>query len=608
MSDEDKSKDLLSQISFNRIRRVVIGEPRDLADKAVFHSVSLVPFLAWVGLGADPLSSSCYGPEEVFKTLGEHTYLAVFLALSIIATVSIIATAYSRIIEEFPHGGGGYNVATKLLGPKMGVISGCALLVDYMLTITVSIAAAGDALFSLLPDHLLHYKLVLEVFLIVFLIVINLRGVRESVMMLMPIFVLFLITHLVLIVGMLMRHAPELPHLAREVSDGLHGGVSTLGLGGVFLLFLRAFAYGGGTYTGLEAVSNGLPIIREPRVLFAKRTMFYMAASLAFTAGGLLLAYLLMGLKYDPSDHRTFNAIVAFHMFSQWPFGMTIISATLFSAAILLVVAAQAGFLSGPRVMANMATDSWLPRHFATLSDRLITQNGILLMGVASLVALLYTHGDVRLLVLMYSINVFLTFSLSMFGMSRLWWQRRATHVNWKRSFAMFAIGFTLCATILCLVTVEKFTHGGWITVFVTGSFILLCFGIHRHYASLGQQIRQFDKVIELVPQDEAKSLSPLDPAQPTAAILVAQYGGTGVHLLMALLRMFPNLYKNIVFLSVAVVDSGQFKGPDELERLKQSTEQSLGKYVELANRLGYPAASRMIVSTDVVDAGEELC
>ena len=184
---------------WQRVRRVLIGRPRDLADRSIFHRIALMPFLAWVGLGADGLSSSSYGPEEAFRALGEHAQLAVFLALAVAVTVLVISAAYSRIIEEFPHGGGGYVVATKLLGPSLGVVSGAALVVDYVLTITVSIAAAGDALFSLLPLHLHVVKPAVELFLIVGLTTLNLRGAKESTLALAPIFVLFLLTHVILI-------------------------------------------------------------------------------------------------------------------------------------------------------------------------------------------------------------------------------------------------------------------------------------------------------------------------------------------------------------------------------------------------------------------------
>src|ERR1700693_4861496 len=157
-------------------------------DPRVFHSVSLVAFLAWVGLGADGLSSSAYGPEEAFKALGSHIYLAVFLALMTAATVFIISFAYSLLIEHFPGGGGGYLVATKLLGPRFGVVSGCALIRDYVLTITVSVATGCDAIFSFLPAGWGSLKLQTEVVVLLFLVVLNLRGVKESVTFLLPIF------------------------------------------------------------------------------------------------------------------------------------------------------------------------------------------------------------------------------------------------------------------------------------------------------------------------------------------------------------------------------------------------------------------------------------
>ena len=203
----DHSEDHVSLIE--KIKRKLIGAPRDLRDSSIFHKISLIPVLAWIGLGADGLSSSAYGPEEAFRALGEHTYLALFLALATALTVFIISYAYSRIIEHFPTGGGGYIVATHTLGEKAGVVSGCALLVDYMLTITVSIASCGDALFSFLPMHLHPYKLSFEIFLILVLIVLNLRGVKESVTVLAPIFVIFILTHALMLGYGIFSHLSE---------------------------------------------------------------------------------------------------------------------------------------------------------------------------------------------------------------------------------------------------------------------------------------------------------------------------------------------------------------------------------------------------------------
>ena len=159
----------LPQSFWARIKKILFGSARNLRDPSIGHKLSLIAFLAWIGLGADGLSSSAYGPEEAYRTLGQHTYLAILLVIATAATVFIISYAYSRIIEHFPYGGGGYLVATKLLGRSAGVVSGCALFVDYILTITVSIAGGGDALFSLFPLHFQPYKLPVEFGAILFL-------------------------------------------------------------------------------------------------------------------------------------------------------------------------------------------------------------------------------------------------------------------------------------------------------------------------------------------------------------------------------------------------------------------------------------------------------
>jgi len=591
-----------------RLRRLLFGRPKDLGDRRLFHRLSLVPFLAWVGLGADGLSSSSYGPQEAFLALGQHTYLAVGLALATAGTVIIIAWGYSHIIEQFPHGGGGYVVATKLLGEKAGVVSGNALLVDYVLTITTSIAAAGDALFSFLPLPWQAVKLPAEVLVILGLTTLNIRGVRESVLTLTPIFILFLIMHVWLIGYGLGAHASQLPTTVHTVSAGFHSGLTTLGIGGMLLLGMRAYSLGGGTYTGIEAVSNGLPIMREPKVANGKRTMAYMAASLSIVAAGLLVCYLLWGVTYVAG--KTTNAVLVEKVAAGLPLAQTLVVLTLISEGALLVVAAQAGFTDGPRVLGNMAVDSWVPHRFAGLSDRLTTQNGIVLMGIASLAALLYTRGEIGTLVLMYSINVFITFSLSMFAMMRFWLRARHQTVPlpWLRRSLVFALGFLLCVTILAIAIFERFTKGGWVTLAVTGTLVALCFLIRKHYRTTYAKLGQLYDELKSLPPEPASAPRELDPKAPTAAVLVANYGGLGIHTTLNIFRFFPNYFKNLVFLSVGVVDSGGFKGEGAIEELRRQTEASLAQYMELARRIGMPATTRYALGTDAVDEGEKLC
>jgi amino acid transporter len=598
-------------VSFiGRVRRFVLGRPRSLADGSLFHRLTLVPFLAWVGLGADGLSSSAYGPDEAFRTLGIHTYLLLALAVMTAGTVFVISAAYKRIIEEFPHGGGGYVVATKLLGQNIGAVSGCALLVDYVLTIAVSLAAAGDAVFSFLPLGWHGMKLATEVVFLAGLTVLNLRGVRESVMVLLPVFLVFLATHVLGILWGVVSHVPRIPLVAAAVHGGYSQGVATLGFGGMAALLLKAFSMGGGTYTGIEAVSNGLPILREPHVQNGRRTMTYMAVSLSFTAGGLLVCYLLWDVI--PAEGKTMNAVLFERLAAGFPLGTVLVWITLMAEGLLLVVAAQAGFIDGPRVLANMALDSWVPRRFASLSSRLTTQNGIVLMGSLALAVLFYARGNVRHLVVMYSINVFLTFSLSMLAMATWTVRTRARRRHWRRRTALFVAGLVLCVTVLAVTVVMKFREGGWITIGVTAVFLGLCFLIRSHYRLVGRKLGQlYEEMKPVIAAIEAKAppaLPPIDATRPTAALLIAAYSGLGVHTMLTVLSTFKGHYKNLVIVCVGVLDSGEFKGEGAIEALQERTAATVAKYVALAARMGIPAVGRTALGTDVVDEAEKVC
>ena len=601
-----------------RMKRVLLGRKRELHPQ-VFHKVSLIALLAWVGLGADGLSSSAYGPEEAFRTLGAHTYLAMALAVATAFTVLVISYAYSRIIEQFPLGGGGYVVASRLLGRRAGVVSGCALVVDYVLTISISIAAAGDAIFSFLPPAWsgvvalgVPVKLVMEFAAIAFLILLNLRGVKESVIALAPLFLTFLVSHAILIGGVIIGRLGDIPAVFREVRNGFGQGVHAppvgLGLAGMIALFVRAYALGGGTYTGIEAVSNGLSIMREPKVQTGKRTMALMAVSLAVTAGGLILAYLLV--HATPAPGRTMNAVLANRFAGGWPgIGVAFVLITLLSEALLLVVAGQAGFIDGPRVMANMAVDSYLPHRFSQLSDRLTMSYGVLLIGGASLLALLYTGGDVTHLVVLYSVNVFLTFSLSELAMCRFWVRERKKHSTWRKHISVHVVGLTLCLFILTVTVYEKFDEGGWVTLALTGGLIACCFLIRRHYRNVHDNLRRLDGILDLLPPGGSPpSPSPLDPAAPTAVLLVGGYAGLGIHSLLAVQRLFPGYFKNFVFVSVGVIDSASFVNVEAVDEVRDRTAADLRRYVELATGLGLAADARMAVGTEAVATAADLC
>ncbi len=596
---------------WQRLRSLIIGAPKDLWDGSIFHKVALIPVLAWVGMGADGLSSSAYGPEEMFKVLGEHQYLTPILIVATVWTITIISIAYSRIIEHFPSGGGGYVVASKLLGPTAGLVSGCALMIDYVLTITVSVAAGGDALFSLLPPSMVWAKFGTEIFAIMALIMLNLRGVKESVIAVAPIFFAFVISHAIMLIVSLAGHVSAVPQTTVAVVTGLSDGWHTVGAWGLFAILLHAFSLGAGTFTGIEAVSNGVGTLRDPKVETGKRTMFYMAASLAITSAGLLLVYLLIGIR--PVEGQTLNAVLANDTFGKGVlgsihFGAILIGISLVSEAGLLLIAAQTGFIDGPRVMANMAVDHWLPKRFSALSERLAMQNGVLIFGLGALAALLLTKGVTHVLVLLYSIHVFITFCLSEFSMLKMYWSHRKEQTDWSKKIRIHIAGFIVCLTMLIIMIGEKFKGGGWVTFPILGGLIALCWWIRHYYRTVQTKTRRLDEQLKDLPLYSEPTQRTPNPQEPTAILLVENYGGVGVHSLFSIFQSFGGYFKNVVFVSVGVVDSGSFKGAEALQELQRHVESDLKRYVELGRRIGVPSSFEMEVGTEAVETATALC
>jgi len=276
-----------------------------------------------------------------------------------------------------------YLVASKLLSPYLGMLSGCAILIDYVLTIAISIASGVDAILSFLPMSWQTFKLGFAFFVIMVIILLNLRGIKESVLSLVPIFTLFVITHAIVIIYAFFIHLTSIPTVVNSTITDVHSITSEMGFAGLLFIILHSYSMGAGTYTGIEAVSNAVPVLREPKVHTAKRTMHLMAISLAFMAAGLLFAYIFYNVVHEPG--KTLNAILFGNVAKSWgTFGDYFVVATLISEAGLLFVATQTGFLDGPRVLANIALDRWVPTKFATLSNRFVTQNGILMMGISA--------------------------------------------------------------------------------------------------------------------------------------------------------------------------------------------------------------------------------
>ena len=602
---------MTSKISIGkRIKDLVLGKPKDHQDSKIFHNLTLIAFFAWVGLGADGLSSSCYGPQEAFLALGSHAYLSIFVAIGTVLTIFIISSSYSQIVELFPTGGGGYLVASKLLSPTLGMISGCALLIDYVLTITVSIASGADAIFSFIPAQWYPYKLSFAIMVVLVLMLLNMRGVKESVLPLVPIFLIFLLTHVFIIIYAFAKHLPNITQVASATKMDIQSTISQVGVWGMGLLILRAYSMGAGTFTGIEAVSNGIPILRDPKVETAKHTMRYMAISLSVIVLGLMFSYLFFNVQFVHG--KTLNAVLLGNATVTWgKFGYTFVLITLFSEATLLFVAAQTGFIDGPRVLANMASDRWFPTRFSTLSDRLVTQNGVLIMSGLALILMAITRGSVRFLVVLYSINVFITFALSQLGMVRHWWSCRAKVKSWYRKLAVNGLGLVLTGSILITMLIFKFFDGGWITLLITGILVVLALVVRRHYYNTAKLLHRLNGLVIASESSEPARVSSakleLDPDAKTAVLLVNGFNGIGLHTLFGVIRLFGGVFRNFVFIQVGVLDAGNFKGTTEVTRLEGNIKEDLDRYVNFMNKQGYYAEGISVIGVDVVDEVQQM-
>ena len=576
-----------------RLSDVVFGPPRDPLSPETRKHIALAAFLAWIGIGADGLSSSAYGPAEAYIALGVHSQLALYLAVATAFTVFLISLAYNQVIELFPNGGGGYKVATRLVGPHAGLVAGSALIVDYVLTIAISVASGVDALFSLVPPVHQGIKLEVEVVVICFLIYLNLRGMRESIRVLAPIFVGFVITHFALIVYGIVSHEAG---LGSEVEQTLQETTELAGRAGWFFviaIFLRAYSLGGGTYTGIEAVSNNVNMLKEPRVRTGKWTMLLMALSLSLTAGGIILLYLLWDVVPSHTG-ETLNAVVFGSIIGTLGLsGATshaMLTVVLFFEGALLFVAANTGFLGGPAVLANMAVDRWVPNQFSALSSRLVTRNGVLLMGIAALAILVWTEGYVSLLVVLYTVNVFITFTLSLLGLTFYWWRQRRDVEHARRRLLLSALALAITAAILAVIIVERFLQGGIVTLGITSVVVATGLMIRHHYARVRKLTERFEREHRWRLHELAAPMPAPDAALPTAVFLVSANRGVGQHMAERVEALFPEHFRNFVFVSVGTVDSESYGSEQALRTLQYETRATLDALVNYAEFRGKSA------------------
>jgi amino acid transporter len=593
-----------------RILRLVLGTRRNPLDRATRQRARLAAALAWAGLGANGLSAACYGPEKAFLALGDHAELGPLLALIMVVSVAVIALAYSQMFELFPNGGGSYRVASQLLGPQFGLVSGAALLIDYVLAISVSLASGTDAMFSLLPSGTQGDKLSVELALTALLIALNLRGLHVAIWFLFPIVLAFTLVHAFLIIYGVGVMSPRLSGQMVQALSSTAQLSQTTGWTFVVALLVRAYGLGGSTFSGVEAVSNNVNLLAEPRVKTGRVTMLYVALTLAFTAGGLVLLYSLWSVQ--PLPGQTLNAAAFNAVLPSLGLGErnahTGVLLTLALEAAILLVAANSIFIFAPSLLANMASDSWLPHQFRNLSVLLVRQNGVIFIGGCALAILGWTHGDLGLLVVFYSINVFLGLALAKVGLIRHWWTLRGETADWLPRMVIATLGFAVAAAILIVTLSERFFNGGWATLCLTLLVIGACVGIRRHYDWINERRREMDQQFAL-PQKELDQLRPIETRKEgsTAVLLATDHWGPAIHTLLWVQRLFPGQFRNVIVVSVVEVDAGAIGAVEALSRLTFVRDAAMTQLEGFCAKCGLTATRVVGFGTDPVKELERL-
>ena len=515
-------------------KRWFIGEP--LASEKLEGQL-LPKHLALPLFASDPLSSVAYAPQELLMILmlGGLAFLSFTpgVAAAVIILLVVVVASYRQLIKAYPSGGGDYEVAHKNLGEKAGLVVASALLVDYIMTVAVSVASGVDNIISAIPA-LNPFRIEIAVFFVILIAGVNLRGVRESSKAFAVPTYLFIGSVFVMIVVALVRTALGDAPVAESAQFGVQA--EQLSQAAFVLLLLRAFSSGCSALTGVEAISNGVPAFRLPKVRNAQMTLVYMGGIAIVLFAGLTTVALISGVHYaeDPchligweacatEPQRSLIAQVAAAVFGNFSFAFYLIQA---ATAAVLLLAANTAFNGFPLLGSVLAKDKYAPKSLSTRGDRLIYSNGVLVLALAAVVILIVYGADVTQLIQLYIIGVFVSFTLGQTGMVRHWWKMLRDGCTNRgavwRGLAINAVGAAMTAIVLIVVTITKFTHGAWLVFVIMPILFVLMLGVNRYYRDVDKEIEadptttfgsQGDHAVVLVGRMQKPVLKALDYA-----------------------------------------------------------------------------------------------
>lgn len=493
---------------FMKLKQFFIGDPLTM-DK--LEEEQIPKWKALAVLSSDALSSVAYATEEVLIALLALSAAAMAwsmpMAVGVAILLLIITLSYQQTISAYPHGGGAYTVAKENLGETAGLVAGAALLIDYILTVSVSVSAGVENIGSAFP-FIAEHKIIIGVLIILLIMALNLRGIRESsnifayptYFFILSIIILIAMGFYRIMTGEVVQHAPILHETYPEVP--------------LFLL-LRAFASGCSALTGIEAISNGVPIFKRPSQKNAKITMVWMGAILGcFFLGITLLAH-VYGIA--PVHGETVMS-----QLSRSVFGNNFMYyGTQVAIALILLLAANTSYADFPRLTSLLAKDRFLPRQLSSIGDRLVFSNGIIGLTISAAILIVIFKGSTHLLIPLYAVGVFLSFTLSQLGM--IVHHKKSKVGHWKKGLIINALGAFTTFVVLIVITVTKFIHGAWIIVLLIPSIVFFFKQIKGHYLSIGHQLARdtFHKDLNLGQQRKYTAIVPISGIHPGVVMAV---------------------------------------------------------------------------------------
>lgn len=457
------------------IKRLLIGRPLK-SDQLGEQKLNKTKALAI--LSSDALSSVAYGPEQILIVLVSIGAIAFWYSIPIAIGVLLLLTAlilsYRQIIYAYPHGGGAYVVSKTNLGVNPGLVAGGSLLVDYILTVAVSVSAGTDAITSAFPA--LHdYNVEIAIVFVIFLTLLNLRGVTESASILAyPVYLFVLALFILIGVGLFKV-------ITGQVPPELHTPIGTPVAGISLFLLLKAFASGSSALTGVEAISNAIPNFKEPAPKNAARTLMLMGILLAILLSGIVVLAYYYGIT--PKVEETVVSQIASQTFGR-NFMYFFIQGT---TALILILAANTGYSAFPLLAVNLANDKFIPRMFTLRGDRLGYSNGIMILGFASILLIIVFHGHTENLIPLYAVGVFIPFTLSQTGMMIKWIREKPT--GWIAKLTINTTGALISFVVTMMFFITKFSQVWPVLVFIP-VIVLIFHKIHKHYETIANQLR----------------------------------------------------------------------------------------------------------------------